>query len=247
MNYKEFGKGNPETIILLHGGGLSWWNYREEAEALKDEYHIIIPILDGHADSDKHFTTIENNAADIISFINESMGGHVFLISGLSLGGQILLEILSQQGDICKHAVIESAMAIPSKMTNIMIRPAFGWSFPLIRQKWFSKLQFRQLRIKQELFDDYYRDTCMIEKEYMIAFLEANTSYRLKEPLGHCTADVHIYYGEKETRGIKHSARIIGEALPESTITPLPGMYHGDLSINHAADYIAAVRKIAGE
>ncbi|MBP5580622.1 MAG: alpha/beta hydrolase, partial [Ruminococcus sp.] len=102
MNYKEFGKGNPETIILLHGGGLSWWNYREEAEALKDEYHIIIPILDGHADSDKHFTTIESNAADIISFINESLGGHVFLIGGLSLGGQILLEILSQQGDICK-------------------------------------------------------------------------------------------------------------------------------------------------
>ncbi|HOC34921.1 MAG TPA: alpha/beta hydrolase, partial [Ruminococcus flavefaciens] len=61
MNYKEFGKDNPKTIILLHGGGLSWWNYREEAEALKNEYHVVIPILDGHAGSDKHFTTIENN------------------------------------------------------------------------------------------------------------------------------------------------------------------------------------------
>ena len=55
MNYKEFGKDNPKTIILLHGGGLSWWNYREEAEALKNEYHVVIPILDGHAGSDKHF------------------------------------------------------------------------------------------------------------------------------------------------------------------------------------------------
>ena len=69
MKYKEFGCGNSKTIIFLHGGGLSWWNYREEAEMLKNEYHIIIPILDGHAESDKHFSTIENNAKDIISFM----------------------------------------------------------------------------------------------------------------------------------------------------------------------------------
>ena len=41
MKYKEFGCGNSKTIIFLHGGGLSWWNYREEAEMLKNEYHII--------------------------------------------------------------------------------------------------------------------------------------------------------------------------------------------------------------
>ena len=34
MNYKEFGKDIPKTIMLLHGGGLSWWNYREEANKL---------------------------------------------------------------------------------------------------------------------------------------------------------------------------------------------------------------------
>ena len=52
MVVKEYGKTNKDTIILLHGGGLSWWNYEEVAELLKDEYHIILPILDGHAGSD---------------------------------------------------------------------------------------------------------------------------------------------------------------------------------------------------
>ena len=43
MNYKEFGKGNSKAIILLHGGGMSWWNYREEAEMLeKDKERIRI-------------------------------------------------------------------------------------------------------------------------------------------------------------------------------------------------------------
>ena len=32
MFFREYGAGNPETVILQHGGGLSWWNYRSEAE-----------------------------------------------------------------------------------------------------------------------------------------------------------------------------------------------------------------------
>ncbi len=31
MNYVEYGKENSDVIILLHGGGLSWWNYKEVA------------------------------------------------------------------------------------------------------------------------------------------------------------------------------------------------------------------------
>ena len=105
MNYVEYGKENTNVILFLHGGGLSWWNYEEVAKSLQDDYHIILPILDGHAESDKPFTTIEDNAAEIIAYIDAHFGGYVFLIGGLSLGGQILLEILSQRNDICKCAI----------------------------------------------------------------------------------------------------------------------------------------------
>ena len=94
MVVKEYGKTNKDTIILLHGGGLSWWNYEEVAELLKDEYHIILPILDGHAGSDNDFTNIEDNADEIIKYIDDNYDGNVKLIGGLSLGGQILLDIL---------------------------------------------------------------------------------------------------------------------------------------------------------
>ena len=129
MKYKEFGNENAETVILLHGGGLSWWNYRDEAWLLQSEYRLILPILDGHAGSDRHFTSIEDNAAEIISFIDENLGGRVLLIGGLSLGGQILLEILSRRGDICRYAVAESASVIPSRLTHALVGPAFGGSY----------------------------------------------------------------------------------------------------------------------
>ena len=157
MQYVEYGKENHDTILLLHGGGLSWWSYEEAAKSLQKDYHIILPILDGHAESDRPFTSIEDNAIEIIEFIDTHFEGSVLLMSGLSLGGQVLLEILSQRNDICKYAIIESALVTPSKLTHAMIKPAFGSCYGLIKYKWFSKLQFKSLKIRSDLFEFYFR------------------------------------------------------------------------------------------
>ena len=244
MNYIEYGKKNSKVIILLHGGGLSWWNYREVAELLQADYHVILPILDGHAGSDRDFTTIEDNAKEIIEFIDEQFDGSVFLIGGLSLGGQILVEILSQRKDICKNAIVESALVIPSKFTYSLIKPAFGSCYGLIRNKWFSKLQFQSLRIKPDLFEDYYRDTCGISKENMISFLEENSMYSLKESIKECSANVHIFVGEKENHAMRKSATIIHDKLKNSYLHVLPNMYHGEFSINHAENYVNKIKEI---
>ncbi len=245
MNYKEYGKENSEIIILLHGGGLSWWNYREEAEMLRNKYRVILPILDGHSGSSRDFTSIESNAAEIIDFIDEQLGGSVLLIGGLSLGGQILLEILSQRRDICQYAIVESALVIPSKLTHALIKPTFGSCYGLIRRQWFSKLQFKSLRIKQELFDDYFRDTCGITKENMIAFLQANSLYSIKNTRCRTSAKVHIFVGEKENPAMHSSSQMIYDELPESSFNILPKMYHGEFSINHAAYYVKKLLEIA--
>ena len=246
MNYVEYGKENNNIILLLHGGGLSWWNYEDVAKSLQKDYHVILPILDGHAKSEKPFTSIEDNADEIINFIDAHLGGSVFLIGGLSLGGQILLEILSQRNDICKYAIIESALVIPSKLTYSMIKPAFGSCYGLIQYKWFSKLQFKSLKIKSDLFDRYFRDTCAISKKDMIVFLQANSLYSLKESIKNCTTKVYIFVGERENIAIQKSAKIIHQALPESVLHVLPELYHGEFSINKGIEYANKIREING-
>ena len=244
MKFQEFGSKQNRTILLLHGGGLSWWNYREAAELLQKDYHIILPVLDGHAGSDRPFTTIEENAAEIISFIDKHMNGSVLLIGGLSLGGQILLEMLSQRKDICSYAIVESAAVIPSKLTNALIPPAFGSSYGLIRIREFAKLQFRSLHIKPELFEDYYRDTCRIQKRDMIAFLQANTSYALKSAFKETSAKIHVFAGERETGEILRSAEAICRLCPSCKMHLMKGLKHGEFSINHADQYVEAIRQI---
>ena len=237
MRYVEYGNQNPETIILLHGGGLSWWNYRDVAQLLSDRFHVVLPILDGHADSDAPFTSIEDNAARIIAHIDQHFGGKVLAVGGLSLGGQIAVEMLTQSPAICSFALIESALVKPMKLTHALIKPTFGMSYGLIKQKWFAKMQAAYLGIPQKLFDDYYRDTCKITKEDMIAFLKANCGYSVKPALGNTKAKVHIVFGSKEQASICTSGKLLNRMIPDSTLEVLPGYRHGDLSLNHPQAY----------
>ena len=238
MKIIEYGTENPEVILLLHGGGLSWWNYREEAELLKTDYHVVLPVLDGHADSDAPFTTIEANAKEIISYIDENFGGRVSAIGGLSLGGQILVEMLSQRSNLCKAAVIENALVIPMKLTAALIAPAFAMSYGLIKKKWFSRMQFQSLKIQAKLFEDYYRDTCKIQKQDMVRFLKSNSSYTIKPSLSDTTADVTILAGGREQKVMRRSAEIIHARIPGSKMQVLPRYYHGELSLNHPEEYV---------
>ena len=233
MQYVEYGAYNSQTIILLHGGGLSWWNYRDVAQLLSDRFHVVLPILDGHADSDAPFTSIEDNATRIIAYIDQHFGGKVLAIGGLSLGGQIAVEMLTQRPDICRFALLESTLVKPSKLTYALIKPTFGMSYGLIKQKWFAKMQAAYLGIPQKLFDDYYRDTCKITKEDMIAFLESNSAYSIKPALRDTQAKVHIVFGSKEQSSIRTSGKLLNHTIRGSTLQILPGYNHGDLSLNN--------------
>jgi len=243
MIVKEYGKSNKDIIMLLHGGGLSWWNYEEVSEILKSNYHVILPILDGHSGSDRDFTSIESNANEIIEYIDNNYNGNVKLIGGLSLGAQILLDILSKRDNICEYTIIESALVYPMKMTNKVIESSINMSYRLINKKWFSRLQFKSLKIKEELFDKYYIDSSNITKDNMISFLKANSNYHLKNIKTNKSKSI-VVVGSKERPIMIKSAKRIHDELINSELEILSGYYHGDLSINHPNEYAEKVKKL---
>lgn len=244
MKIIEYGKENDEHIMLLHAGGLSWWNYLSQADQLKKNYHVILPVLDGHAQSDVPFTTIEDNASRLIEYIDKELNSEVLLIAGVSLGSQILVEMLSQRSNICKYALIESALVVEMPLIKALSPLALDISYGLIKRKWLSKMQFKSLKIPESLFDYYYRDTCKIQKEDMKHFLMANASYKLKPSLTDTTAKVSIVAGSKEERKMLSSAKILHDALKESKLTILNGYYHGELSLKHPEEYVEMLKSL---
>jgi hypothetical protein len=97
------------------------------------------------------------------------------------------------------------------------------------------------------LFEDYYRDTCQIKKQDMIAFLKASTAYALKDSLKKSSTQIHVYVGEKEKREILRSAESICRMLPSCKLNRMNGLRHGEFSINHADQYANALRKITND
>lgn len=238
MKVVEVGQENQDVIVLLHGGGLSWWQYQAQMDLLCENYHVVLPILDGHAGSDADFTSIEDNAKRLLDYIDKTYGGSVFLIAGLSLGGQILLEMLALRKDICQYAIVESAAIIPDKLTAGLVAPLFSMSFPLIKKKWFAKMQFCYLGIRADLFEHYYGDTVKLSKQNLIAFIKASSLYQVKKNLKNSLVRVRIIVGEKETKKMHASARYLHDLLPDSRLEIKAGLAHGQYAINQPDLYV---------
>ncbi|EDT46737.1 alpha/beta fold hydrolase [Streptococcus infantarius] len=238
MKVVEVGQENQDVIVLLHGGGLSWWQYQAQMDLLCENYHVVLPILDGHAGSDADFTSIEDNAKRLLDYIDKTYGGSVFLIAGLSLGGQILLEMLALRKNICQYAIVESAAIIPDKLTAGLVAPLFSMIFPLIKKKRFAKMQFCYLGIRADLFEHYYGDTVKLSKQNLIAFTKASSLYQVKKNLKNSLARVRIIVGEKETKKMHASARYLHDLLPDSRLEIKAGLAHGQYAINQPDLYV---------
>lgn len=244
MRVVEYGSKGLPVVIMLHGGGLSWWNFLAEAELLEKNYHVVLPILDGHAGSDRPFTGIAAQAQELLAYIDAHYGGSVLAICGLSLGAQVLTAVLTQRSDVCACAVIESALVLPMRLTHRLLGISVSASYGLIEKPWFAKLQFQSLHMQNNLFDDYYRDSCNIRKDDMIAFLQANASCTVDEGICRTQAKALIVVGGKERAIMKKSARRLQELLPHSRLQELTGYTHGALSLNHPQQYVAMLEDL---
>ena len=91
MKFHEFGDKNSPPILLIHGGGSSWWNYLRQARILSEEYRVILPTLNGHGEEyPLDYVSTEDSALEILDYIKANCGGKVFAIGGVHLVVKLL-------------------------------------------------------------------------------------------------------------------------------------------------------------
>ncbi|WP_315122436.1 alpha/beta hydrolase [uncultured Clostridium sp.] len=239
MIFKEFGKKNMPAIIFLHGGGLSWWSWKTQIEVLQKDYFIVTPIIDGHGDDwDTTFISIKKSAEKVIKYIKENLNGKVFALCGLSIGAQIVVEIISQEFDIAENVVIESALLYPMKITRVITVPTYNLCYGLIKKKWYAKLQAKTLNIPKELFENYYKDSFKMSKETLINITKSNGSYSCPSSICNTKAKVLILVGEKELSIMKKSAILLHKTIKGSSLKIIKKSGHGEISLIYPNKYI---------
>ena len=84
-----------------------------------------------------------------------------------------------------------------------------------------------------------------LSKEDMIAFMEANSKYELKDSLQECRGkSCSNAVGDKERPIMKKSANKIHQMINGSRLLILPNYYHGDFSINHPQEYVDMINEL---
>lgn len=250
MKYHEFGDKDLPPILLIHGGGSSWWNYLRQARILSEKYRVILPTLNGHGEEYQlDYVSTEDSALEILDFIKENYGGKVFAIGGVSLGGQIAMELLSLDGDIAEKVIIDGSLCISqpklAKISIFMVRP-FG---KLMFSKFSCKLQlgmmnkiYPKLAYPEEIKDYYLEDLPRTPIKTLVTIYKTYMGrYKLKDTISDSKAQVLYIYGEKELNCVKASAKLFQQLHPNTILYEAKGYNHGYLSAYLPQEWIDLV------
>jgi pimeloyl-ACP methyl ester carboxylesterase len=242
MIFKTFGNSENKAIVLLHGGGLSWWSYQKIIEKLQDFYYVIAVVIDGHGEnSDKTFISIENSAEQLIDFIDKELGKQVFALIGLSLGSQIIAETIARRKTITKYAILESTLVCPMKFVEKSSSLMINSTYWLTKQRWFADMQAKALFIPKSELNLYFEDSIKMSKQSLINILKSNASYDLKDSISETEAKVLIIVGEKEIGKMQQSAQKLNTKIPDSQLYIAKNMKHGELSLSYPEKYLEVI------
>lgn len=182
LYYNECGDLGAPLTLFLHGGGVSGWMWEEQIRYCT-QYHCIVPDLPEHGKTggERHFS-IKGSAKKCIQLIEEKAKGKKVIVVGFSLGAQILIQMLSMKPDLADIAVINSALVRPVLKDRKLLRSTVKLSFPLIKKRWFSKLQAKTVYVGKDDFEKCYEESCRLRLDTLLRVLDENMSFEI--PVG---------------------------------------------------------------
>ena len=239
MKFHEFGDKNLPPILLIHGGGSSWWNYLRQARILSHKYHVILPTLNGHGEEfQKYYISTEDSAQEILNYVRQNYDGKLFAIGGVSLGGQITMELLSIDSKLAEKAIIDGSLCITQpRLAKISIFLVSIFS-KLMFSKSSCKLQlsimnkcYPRLAYLDELKNYFMEDMPRTPIKTLVTIYKTYIGYyKLKSSISKSKAKVLYIYGEKELNCVKASAKLFQQLHPNTILYEAKGYNHGYLS-----------------
>lgn len=250
MKFHEFGDKDLPTILLIHGGGSSWWNYLRQARLLSHNYHVILPTLNGHGEEyQKDYISTEDSAQEILDYVRQNCGGKLFAVGGVSLGGQITMELLSLDSELAEKAIIDGSICIPQPRlakVSIFLVSLFG---KLMFSKSSCKLQlsimnkcYPRLAYPDELKNYFMEDMARTPIKTLVTIYKTYMGhYKLNSRISNSKAQVLYIYGEKELNCVKASAKLFQQLHPNTILFEAKGYNHGYLSAYLPQEWVELV------
>lgn len=232
MDFMVFGKEGDKTLLLIPGLGVSYEIFLPLIGLLEDRFRIVAVQVDGFTlGRHTRFTSIDDQAAQVIAHVKEQYAGHLDCAYGLSLGGKILSRVLERDEVVIDHAILDAAPLLP--LPKWLEGPLRYYQCANV---WTC---YHWTGFWRWVFHSHYFDVLLDECRKVYPFgggqavLDGYKSVytnKLEEIHG---ADIHFWYGTLEAFVAKPQAKHLKAIFPDVHIEIFLKSNHGQLLVDH--------------
>ena len=243
MNFQIFGNEKAPTLLLIPGLGVSYELFLPLIRLTETRFRIIAVEVDGFT-LGKHtrFTSIDDQAAQVINYVQKHYDGHIDCAYGLSMGGKILSRILERNELTINHAILDAAPLLPLP----------GWLIKPLRHYQAANVWtcYHWTGFWKLVFHSHYFDVLLDEcrkiwpwggRQAVLDGYKSVYSCKLEHISG---ADIHFWYGTKEAFVAKPQVRHLLTLCPSAHICVFPGLNHGQFLIDHPKEVAQRITNI---
>ena len=232
MNLRTFGNENAPTLLLIPGLGVSYEIFLPLIRLTEETFRVIAVEVDGFTlGNHTRFTSVDDQAAQVIAYVREQYAGHLACAYGLSLGGKILSRMLERNELTIDHAILDAAPLLPLP----------GWLINPLRYYQAANVWtcYHWTGFWKFVFHSHYFDVLLDEcrktwpwggKQAVLDGYKSVYTSKLEHISG---ADIHFWYGTKEAFAAKPQVKHLLTLCPNAHIQVFPGMNHGQLLVDH--------------
>ena len=248
MRFLTYGKMEAPPVMLIHGmATTAEICYGEIVPGLARRYRVILAVLDGHDPcGDTVFRSLGDSCRKIETYVKENFGGHLYALSGFSLGGSIAAELL-QRGSITADKVhLDAAFCV-----------RLGALAPLYTFLFVHGIRYMQSghTVPERITDSVFGKGNNSVSEMLFYDIKSETirncchdvyGFELRDELRKTNAEIMFWLGENEPYP-KKTVKLLHRYLPKIKVRMFKGMGHGQLLHEHPAFYLNMLIKFLSE
>ena len=231
----EFGKGNPDVLLMYPPLGCRWDIYDYVRPALEKQFHVMIVSYPGLDEEQPRaeFTSVEQVAAEVEAILLERGLHHVKCLFGCSMGGGMVARMISTGRITADFSIMDGGMTpyeLPKIATYLIgIRDYLMTAAAKVMGVKALREVMNPDKFSEE--DAKYMLDClkfMSRKTIWRCFYSAN-NYKLNLPLKKPAGRVIYWYGSEEKKDRAWDIRYIQKHLPWAELMENEGVGHAEL------------------
>ena len=130
MRIYEYGKENPDRILLIHPSLVTWDYFENVVPLLEKQFHLLIPALPGYDLQDNsEFRSVEETASELADALLQKGIRQVKTVYGCSMGGSIALRMAADGKLKTENTILDGGITpyqLPWILTRFIALRDFG-------------------------------------------------------------------------------------------------------------------------